>query len=56
MCLVRAVTGHHLFGDDVHGKSESRGHEEATGLSNDANPSGRREVKVHHRHDCTIDL
>lgn len=56
MSLVMGITGHHLFGDDIHSKSERRGHEEAARLSNDANPAGRREVKVHHGHDCVIDL
>lgn len=56
VCLIQGVARHHLFGDDIHSKSESRRHEEAARLSNDTNPRGRREVKVHHRHDCVIDL
>lgn len=48
MCLVQGVACHHLFGDDIYSKSESRGHKEAARLSNDANPRGWREVKVHH--------
>lgn len=56
VCLIQGVARHRLFGDDIHSKSESRGHEEAARLSNDANPRGRREVKVHHRQDCVIDL
>ena len=56
MCLVQGVARHHLFGNDIHSESESRGHEKAARLSNDANPGRRREVKVHHRHDCLVDL
>lgn len=56
MRLVQGVARHRLFGDDIDGKSEGRGHEEAAGLRDDANARGRREVKVHHRHDGVIDL
>lgn len=44
MCLVLEITCHHLLGDDVHSQSESRGHKEAAGLSNDGNSSRGREV------------
>lgn len=56
MRLVLAISCHHLLRDDVDSQGESRGHKEAARLGNDGNPSRRREVQVHHRHDCAIDL
>lgn len=56
MCVVQAIPCHHLLGDDVHSQSEGRGHKETARLRDDGHSSRRREVQVHHRHDCTIDL
>lgn len=54
--LILAVSGHHLFANDINSQGESRGHVEASGLCDDTHSGHGWEISLQQGFHSSMDL